>query len=114
LSLPEAAATIWRCLDRLQTNKLTAITAMATDFRIEKDSLGELQVPASAYYGVQTARAVANFPISGLRPHPIFVRGYVMIKRSAAEVHKSLKLLTPEQSDAIIKAADELIEGKYA
>jgi aspartate ammonia-lyase len=86
---------------------------MATDFRIEKDSLGELQVPASAYYGVQTARAVANFPISGLRPHPIFVRGYVMIKRSAAEVHKSLKLLTAEQSDAIIKAADELIEGRF-
>lgn len=83
------------------------------EFRIEKDSLGELQVPVNAYYGVQAARAVANFPISGLRPHPIFIRAYVIMKRSAAVVHKELGLLTPEQADAIIKAADEMLDGKY-
>ncbi|MCB1059389.1 MAG: aspartate ammonia-lyase [Calditrichaeota bacterium] len=87
---------------------------MSSEFRIEKDSLGELQVPVNAYYGVQTARAVANFPISGIRPHPVFVKAYVTIKRSAAVVHRDLKLLTEEQADAIIKAADEMLEGKLA
>jgi aspartate ammonia-lyase len=84
------------------------------NFRIEKDSLGELQVPADAYYGVQTARAVANFPISGLRPHPIFVRAFVTIKRSAAVVHRELGLLNPERANAIIAAADEILGGKWA
>jgi len=83
------------------------------EFRIEKDSLGELKVPANAYYGVQTARAVANFPISGLRPHPVFIRAYATIKRSAAVVHRDLKLLSNERADAIIKAADELLAGKW-
>ncbi|MCL4305019.1 aspartate ammonia-lyase [bacterium] len=87
---------------------------MSNEFRIEKDSLGELKVPADAYYGVQAARAVANFPISGLRPHPIFVRAYVLIKRSAAVVHRDLHLLSAEQADAIIRAADEMLEGKLA
>ncbi|MBU0690299.1 aspartate ammonia-lyase [bacterium] len=82
------------------------------NFRIEKDSLGELKVPADAYYGVQAARAVANFPISGLRPHEIFIRAYVIMKRSAAVVHKNLKMLTDEQADAIIKAADEMLKGE--
>lgn len=83
-------------------------------FRIEKDSLGELQVPADAYYGVQTARAVANFPISGLRPHPVFVRAYVIIKRSAAVVHRELGVLSTERADAIIAAADEILAGQWA
>ncbi len=83
------------------------------NFRIEKDSLGELRVPANAYYGVQAARAVANFPISGLRPHPVFIRGYVTIKRSAAVVHRELGLLSPERADAIIKAADEMLAGQW-
>jgi aspartate ammonia-lyase len=83
------------------------------NFRIEKDSLGELQVPADAYYGVQTARAVANFPISGLRPHPIFIRAFTIIKRSAAVVHRELGVLSAERADAIIKAADEILGGKW-
>lgn len=83
------------------------------EYRIEKDSLGELQVPANAYYGVQTARAVANFPISGLRPHPVFIRAFTIIKRSAAVVHRELQLLSPERSGAIIKAADEILDGKW-
>jgi aspartate ammonia-lyase len=84
------------------------------EFRIEKDSLGELRVPADAYYGVQTARAVANFPISGIRPHPVFVRAYVTIKRSAAVVHRQLGLLSAERADAIVRAADEVLSGKFA
>ncbi len=87
---------------------------MSSEFRIEKDSLGELQVPANAYYGVQTARAVANYPISGLRPHPVFIKAYVTIKRSAAVVHRDLHLLTDEQAHAIISASDEMLAGKLA
>ena len=82
--------------------------------RVEKDSLGELQVPADAYYGVQTARAVANFPISGLRPHPSFVRAVVQIKRAAALVHKDLGLLPADKADAIVSAADEVLAGGFA
>ncbi|MDD5089148.1 MAG: aspartate ammonia-lyase [bacterium] len=84
----------------------------SSNIRIEKDSLGELQVPAEALYGVQTARAVANFPISGLRPHPVFIRAFTTIKRSAAIVHRELGVLSKERSDAIVKAADEMLAGK--
>lgn len=80
--------------------------------RIEKDSLGELEVPANAYYGVQTARAVANFPISNLKPNPAFVRAVVQIKKAAAVVHKDLGLLDAEKADAIIRAADEVLSGE--
>ena len=59
------------------------------EFRIERDSMGELQVPADALYGIQTLRAVENFPISGLRPLPAFVDAVVMIKRSAADTRTS-------------------------
>ena len=54
---------------------------MTTDYRIEKDSLGEVRVPAGAYWGAQTQRAIHNFPITGLRPYPAFVWSMAMIKR---------------------------------
>jgi aspartate ammonia-lyase len=82
--------------------------------RTEKDSLGELLVPADAYYGVQTARAVANFPISGLKPHPAFVRATVHIKRAAAVVNSNLGLLSKDKADAIVAAADEVLSGKLS
>ncbi|HVG38522.1 MAG TPA: aspartate ammonia-lyase [Pyrinomonadaceae bacterium] len=82
--------------------------------RTEKDSLGELQVPASAYYGVQTARAVANFPISGLRPNPAFVRATVQIKKAAAIVNARLGELPQEKADAIVAAADEVLNGNLS
>jgi aspartate ammonia-lyase len=81
--------------------------------RIEKDSLGEFEVPADAYYGVQTCRAVDNFQISGLRPWPEFVDAVVEIKKAAARVHADLGILDAEQSRAIVQAADELLAGKY-
>ena len=55
-----------------------------TEYRIEKDSLGEVQVPADAYWGAQTQRAILNFPITGLKPYPAFVWSMAMIKRAAA------------------------------
>jgi fumarate hydratase class II len=84
-----------------------------TDYRIEKDSLGEVHVPADAYYAAQTQRAVDNFPVSGMRPYPAFIWSMAVIKRAAAEVHKDLGLLKEEWADAIIQAGDEVIEGKF-
>ena len=82
------------------------------NFRIEKDSLGDRQIPADAYYGVQTDRAIENFPISGLKPKASYVEATVHIKRAAAVVNKSLELLDVKKADAIIRAADEILVGK--
>ncbi|HKV73663.1 MAG TPA: aspartate ammonia-lyase [Gemmatimonadales bacterium] len=81
--------------------------------RTEKDPLGEKAVPADALYGIQTLRAVENFPISGLRPLPAFVDAVVWIKRSAAVTHKETGRLEARLADAIIAAADEVLGGKH-
>ena len=86
---------------------------MNPEMRIEKDSLGEVSVPASALYGAQTQRAVENFPISGLKPRPAFIWSMGMIKRAAAEVHRDLGLLEKELANAIVEAAQEVIEGRW-
>jgi aspartate ammonia-lyase len=83
---------------------------MAT--RIEKDSLGQKDVPAEAYYGLQSVRAMENFPISGLRMHPKMVEAIVMVKKAAALANTDLGLLKPEVSKAIAAAADEIIAGR--
>jgi len=84
---------------------------MAT--RIEHDSLGDVHVPADALYGAQTQRATQNFQISGLKPRPAFIWSMATIKRAAAEVNRDLGLLDSERADAIIQAAQEIIEGKW-
>ncbi len=81
--------------------------------RIERDSMGELAVPADAYYGVQTARAIENFPISNLRFPRSFIRAMGLIKYAAATVNQSLGSLERKQADAIRKAAREVIDGKW-
>src|SRR5512147_598095 len=81
--------------------------------RIEKDPLGEKPVPATALYGIQTVRAVENFPISGLRPLPAFVDAVIWIKRSAALTHKETGRLDAKRADAIVTAADEILAGKH-
>ncbi|HEY5627748.1 MAG TPA: class II fumarate hydratase [Nitrospira sp.] len=80
--------------------------------RIERDTMGELAVPADAYYGVQTARAIENFPISPLRMPRSVIRAMGMIKRAAASVNHSLGLLERKPADAIKKAATEVVKGK--
>src|SRR5437867_943874 len=80
--------------------------------RMEKDSLGDRHIPADAYYGVQTDRAIENFPISGLRPKPSYVEATVHVKKAAALVNASLGLLDKAKADAIVKAADEILSGK--
>jgi fumarate hydratase, class II len=86
---------------------------METTTRIEHDSLGEIQLPAGALYGVQTQRAVENFPISGLRPWRAFIWSMATIKRAAAEVNAELGLLDAERAAAIQKAAQEVIDGQW-
>jgi len=80
--------------------------------RTEKDSLGELQVPADAYYGVQTQRAVQNYPISGYRAHPLLIRAMGMVKKAAALANRELGLVDARRVGAIVKAAEEVISGK--
>ena len=80
--------------------------------RIEKDSLGQKEVPGDAYYGLQSVRAMENFPISGLRKHARMVDAMVMVKKAAAFANAELGLLKPEVSKAIGAAADEVLAGK--
>ena len=84
-----------------------------TATRIEKDPLGELAVPADVLYGVQTMRALQNFPISGLRPFEPFVIAQVWIKKAAALTHKETGRLDAQRADAIIAAADEVLAGMH-
>ena len=81
--------------------------------RIERDTLGEVRVPDDALYGAQTQRAVENYPISGLREHPIFVRSFIYLKKAAALANKELKAIDAKLADAIIGACDELLSGNY-
>ena len=81
--------------------------------RSEKDSLGFKDVPSDAYYGIQTARAVENYPISGLRAHVTLVRAIAMVKEAAAEANRELGLLDDKTADAIIQAAQEIQNGQW-
>jgi aspartate ammonia-lyase len=81
--------------------------------RLEKDSLGPLQVPEQAYYGVQTARAVVNFPISGQHAHPDFIWATAAIKKAAAIVNSELGLIRQDAARAIIQAAEEIMAGQW-
>ncbi|HUP01287.1 MAG TPA: aspartate ammonia-lyase [Gemmatimonadota bacterium] len=81
-------------------------------FRTEKDSLGAREVPAEAYYGIQTLRAIESFPVSGLRAHPRLIGAYAAIKKAAALAHKDLGVLDSERADAICRAADEILGGE--
>ena len=83
------------------------------DYRTERDSLGEMQVPADAYWGAQTQRAVENFPISDLTFGRRFVRALGVVKKGAAQANRDLDLLAEDKAECIIKAADEVIAGEY-
>lgn len=82
-------------------------------YREEKDSMGTVRVPADAYYGSQTQRAVDNFPISDLRFQAAFVHALALVKHCAAQVNHKLGLLDPEFADAISRASREVMDGKH-
>jgi aspartate ammonia-lyase len=83
----------------------------STQPRIERDSLGERELPSGVYYGIQTARAIENFPISRWKPFPSLVTATIQIKKAAARVNASLGVLDSQLSEAIDKAADEVLGG---
>jgi aspartate ammonia-lyase len=89
------------------------ISVMEKNYRIERDSLGELQVPVNALYGVQTQRAVLNFPVSGLKPWKAFIWSMGIVKQAAAVVNGDLGLLTDETKSAIFQAAGEVVQGLW-
>ncbi len=82
------------------------------NYRIEKDSMGERQIPASTYYGIQTLRAIENFPISGLKPLATYVDACILIKKAAAIANGELGCISTELSQSIVQAADEVLQGK--
>ncbi|MEK9198280.1 aspartate ammonia-lyase [Ureibacillus sp. FSL E2-3493] len=86
---------------------------MTTEFRIEKDFLGEKEIPKDAYYGVQTMRAVENFPITGYRIHPELIKSLGIVKKAAALANIEVGMLSKEIGQYIIQACDEVIEGKW-
>ncbi len=81
------------------------------NFRIEHDSIGDLKVPSEALWGVQTQRAIQNFPISGIKPNKVFIQATVHIKKAAARFHGKAGWLDKKKSKAIIKAADEILKN---
>src|SRR5512134_468429 len=81
--------------------------------RIERDSLGERELPADVYYGIQTARAIENFPISDWRPYPSLIIATVRIKKAAARVNAELGALDSKIAQAIEAAADEVLAGRF-
>ncbi len=83
------------------------------EYRVEKDFLGELKVPKDAYWGVQTQRAVENFPVSGIRFGRRFIYAIGLLKKACAETNMELGLLDPKLGKAIVQAADEVVEGKH-
>jgi fumarate hydratase class II len=86
---------------------------MSEEFRTETDSLGEVRVPADAYWGAQTQRAVENFPISGQTFGRRFVRTLAFVKRAAAKPNRDFDLVDDETADAIVEAATEVVKGEH-
>jgi fumarate hydratase, class II len=82
--------------------------------RVEKDALGELELPDNVYYGIQTTRALANFPVSGVREPAELIHAYVLVKKAAALANMELRLLDKIKGGAIVKAADEILTGAFA
>jgi aspartate ammonia-lyase len=83
-----------------------------TDFRIEKDSMGDRQIANNVYYGIQTQRAIENFPISGIKPLPTYIDACLYIKKATAIVNGELDCIPKDISTAIIQATDEILAGK--
>jgi len=97
----------------LKYDQRTDVMADINNFRIEIDSLGELKVPADAWYGIQTTRAIDNFPISGRCPDADFVRAHIQVKRAAAIANQQPSWLEQTSADAIVAACDRVLNGEF-
>ena len=84
------------------------------DYRVEKDSIGELKIPQGAYWGIHTQRAIENFPISGQKVNFSLIKAYCLVKKACAQANLELKLLSAGKAEAIVQACDEIVEGKLS
>lgn len=84
-----------------------------SNYRLEKDSMGERQISTDAYYGIQTLRATENFPIGGIKPLPTYVDACLLIKKATAIANGELGCIPQDISEAIVKASDEVLQGKF-
>ena len=82
-------------------------------YRSDRDSLGSVKIPADAYYGPFTGRAIKQYHVTGQRSHPYLIKSFVMIKRSAAIANMKAKKLDSKQGNVIVKACDKILAGKY-
>jgi len=82
--------------------------------RVEVDSLGEKSVPKDAYYGIQTVRAVENFPVSGIEAPRVFVHAFALVKKAAAITNMQVGRLEPKMGNAIVKACDEILSEEFS
>lgn len=87
---------------------------MLNKTRLESDSIGSMEVPEEAYYGVQTLRAKYNFSITGNKLHPVFIKNLAKVKKASAITNRNAMLLSTESAEAIIRACDEVIKGRFA
>ena len=108
---PEWEAALYPGVGHMKKTPTATTAQPASATRMERDTMGELAVPATAYYGVQTARAIENFPISSLRIPRAMLRALGLLKRAAATVNQSLGLLEKKVAGAIAQAATEVVEG---
>ena len=90
---------------------MTKIDHQSVEFRVERDSMGDRQIPSHAYYGIQTLRAIENFPISGIKPLPTYVDACVTIKKATAIVNGELGCIPQDIAKAIIQATEEILKG---
>jgi aspartate ammonia-lyase len=86
-------------------------STISSGYRIEKDSLGVREIPKEAYWGINTLRAIENFPITGLKSHSVLIDAYVLIKMAAARVNSELGFIDIDKAEAIVKACNEILEG---
>ncbi|MEX1048096.1 MAG: aspartate ammonia-lyase [Akkermansiaceae bacterium] len=104
-----------RRLQAANEHLVSSVSPIVTTWRKERDSLGERELPDTAYYGVQTLRGMENFPISGIPLHHFghFIRSLAYVKKAAAMANRDLGVLRPERAAAIVAACDEIIAGKW-
>ncbi|MDJ0714483.1 MAG: aspartate ammonia-lyase [Prochloraceae cyanobacterium] len=85
----------------------------SSEYRLERDSMGDRQIPANAYYGIQTLRAIENFPIGGIKPLPTYVDACLLIKKATAIVNGELGCIPRDIAQTIVRAADEILKGSF-
>src|SRR5436190_8434538 len=112
IAVERASSVIRRCRRKMGPIYFLMEYIVAEKFRIEKDTLGELAVPADAWYGVQTARAVANFPISGRGPDTDFIIAHARVKYAAAVANRDAGWLDSRLAAAVIEAAEKIVAGE--